>query len=198
MIRLQGAEENGTIVSEETEPNVKRMKTSVCIACLGIFQNDTIDAAIKEIVENTDLHTYECDSIYTSISVPILVQIRELALWIALLRKFPYSISDSEFDRIYVWFRNERFEFFVSLSSSFSVNLFHSHRTAQPPNMSIKEIFKYLMNNRLCVKTNRTLEQNQDGILVNVFFEHENENDELERLKLIYPKSLDKTFNNKK
>lgn len=54
------------------------------------------------------------------------------------------------------------------------------------------------MNTQLCAKTNRTLEQNQDGILVNVFFEHENENEELERLKLIYPKSLEKTFNNKK
>lgn len=54
------------------------------------------------------------------------------------------------------------------------------------------------MNTRLCAKTNRSLEQNQDGILVNVFFEHESEADELERLKLIYPKSLDKTFNNKK
>lgn len=54
------------------------------------------------------------------------------------------------------------------------------------------------MNTQLCAKTKRTLEQNQDGILVNVFFEHENENEELERLKLIYPKSLDKTFNNKK
>lgn len=85
------------IVSDETASDAKRMKSSVCIACLGIFQNDTIDAAIKEIIENTDLHTYECDSIYTSISVPILVQIRELALWIALHQKFPCSISDSEF-----------------------------------------------------------------------------------------------------
>lgn len=34
--------------------------------------------------------------------------------------------------------------------------------------------------------------------MVNVFFEHENEADELERLKHIYPQSLDKTFKNKK
>lgn len=92
--------ENGTIVNDEDEPEAKRGKSNVCIACLGIFQNDTIDAAIREIIENTDLHTYECDSIYTSISVPILVQIRELSLWIALHQKFPNSISDSEFDQI--------------------------------------------------------------------------------------------------
>lgn len=89
-------------MSDEAEPDAKRRKSVVCVACLGIFQNDTINAAIEEIVENTDLHTYECSTLYTSISLPILVQIRELALWIALHQKFPYSISDSEFNRIVI------------------------------------------------------------------------------------------------
>lgn len=98
-------------MNDEDEPEAKRDRSTICIACLGIFQNDTIDAAIREIIENTELHTYECDSIYTSISVPILVQIRELSLWIALHQKFPNSISDSEFVqklRLIQYFNNSK------------------------------------------------------------------------------------------
>lgn len=55
--------------------------------------------------------------------------------------------------------------------------------------MSIKEVFKFLTNIKLCKETNRKLEQNQDGILVNVFFDHDRENEEVDRLKKITPKS---------
>lgn len=55
--------------------------------------------------------------------------------------------------------------------------------------MSIKEVFKFLTNIKLCKETNRKLEQNQDGILVNVFFEHDREKEEVDRLKKITPKS---------
>lgn len=77
------------------EPNIKRSKSNVCIGCLGLFQNDYLTTIAKEIVETTELSSYECDTIYTSISVPILIQIRELALWIHLLKQLPGKISES-------------------------------------------------------------------------------------------------------
>lgn len=63
---------------------------------------------------------------------------------------------------------------------------------AQVPAISMKEIFKFLINIQLCNETKRTLEQNQDGILVNVFFEHDCEKEEIERLKAVHPDSFSK------
>lgn len=77
------------------EPDIKRSKSNVCIECLGLFQNDYLNTIAKVIVETTELNSYECDTIYTSISVPILIQIRELALWIHLLKQLPGKISES-------------------------------------------------------------------------------------------------------
>lgn len=77
------------------EPNIKRAKSNICIECLGLFQNDFLDTIAREIVETTELSSYECNTIYTSISVPILIQIRELALWIYLLKQLPGKISES-------------------------------------------------------------------------------------------------------
>lgn len=54
------------------------------------------------------------------------------------------------------------------------------------------------MNIRLCNATNRKLEQNQNGILVNITLDHDEDEAELEKLKIIYPPSLDNTFRNKK
>lgn len=46
------------------------------------------------------------------------------------------------------------------------------------------------MNIKLCKETDRSLEQNQDGILVNLFFDHDGESEEMARLKFLYPDSL--------
>lgn len=73
----------------------KKFKSSICVACLGIFQNNYMNEIAEEIIENSDLNTYKCETLYTSITIPISLQIRELSLWIALIRKFPNaSISE--------------------------------------------------------------------------------------------------------
>lgn len=51
-------------------------------------------------------------------------------------------------------------------------------------------MFKSLFNKKLCEKTNRTLELNQNGILVNMFYDHETENDDIEKLLSVNPFSL--------
>lgn len=47
------------------------------------------------------------------------------------------------------------------------------------------------MNIKLCKATNRELEQNQDGILVNLFFDHDADKEEIERLYIVAPASMD-------
>lgn len=71
------------------------------------------------------------------------------------------------------------------------MNLF-AITTDKPPNISIKEIFKFLINMRLCKETNRTLEQNQCGIMVHVNFHHDDDKTETERAsKLILKNTPD-------
>lgn len=66
---------------------------------------------------------------------------------------------------------------------------------AIPPNISVKETFKYIMNTKLCKLTGKTLEPGQNGILVNVFFEHESEQMEIHRLGAIAPDSVKNNSN---
>lgn len=72
---------------------IKRFKQDVCAACLGIFQN--LDSVANEIIENSSLRKYQCNSLYSSIQIPIALLIRELTIWIALMQKFPEQIDES-------------------------------------------------------------------------------------------------------
>lgn len=51
------------------------------------------------------------------------------------------------------------------------------------------------MNTKLCKLTGKTLESNQNGILVNIFFEHEAEQSEIKRLHAIAPSSMSNNSN---
>lgn len=46
------------------------------------------------------------------------------------------------------------------------------------------------MNTKLCKLTGKTLESNQNGILVNVFFDHDAEQMEIKQLDAIAPSSV--------
>lgn len=81
--------------SERIDNNcVKRKKPNICISCLGIF--DTLNLVVKEVIENSNLNSYDCGSLYSSISIPISLQVRELSIWVALLQKFPGKIDDGK------------------------------------------------------------------------------------------------------
>lgn len=75
---------------------MKKSKPNICAACLGIFQNNFIDELATEIVEKSNLNTYECATLYTGITMPILLLLRELSLWIALIKRFPESIGKGD------------------------------------------------------------------------------------------------------
>lgn len=73
---------------------VKKAKPSICVACLGLLQD--IGSVADVIVNRSDLCSYECSSLYSSISIPITILIRELSIWIALIKHFPNEIDDSK------------------------------------------------------------------------------------------------------
>ncbi|XP_031632319.1 putative tRNA pseudouridine synthase Pus10 [Contarinia nasturtii] len=113
---------------------IKRSKKSICIACLGIFQS--METVSKNVIEDSNLRNYECNSLYTSVQIPIELLVRELSIWIALIQTFPGKVNED------------------------------TH-----PGIPIKDVFKTLFNRKLCLATNRQMEYNQNGIMINLFYE---------------------------
>lgn len=80
--------------NESAMEQIKRPKLNICAACLGIFQE--LDKVAKDIADNSNLPSYECTSLYSSIQIPINLLIRDLAIWIDLLERFPGTIKESK------------------------------------------------------------------------------------------------------
>lgn len=74
--------------------NAKKKKSNICSVCLGIFQG--LDLVADEIVNDSSLSSYDSKSLYTSISIPISLLIRDLAIWIALIQRFPGTVDQSK------------------------------------------------------------------------------------------------------
>lgn len=60
--------------------------------------------------------------------------------------------------------------------------------TAEPPDVPLKEIVKMMINPKICSLLGKIFEQNQNGLMVNVFFEHDQDEAELLRLYDVKPK----------
>lgn len=58
---------------------------------------------------------------------------------------------------------------------------------AEPPDASIKDVIKLILNPQICDKLNKTFEVNQEGMMVNIFFEYASEDEELKRLWDVKP-----------
>lgn len=76
--------------------------------------------------------------------------------------------------------------------------MFLNEIAVTPPNISIKDAFKDIFNAKLCKKTNRMMELHQNGVLVNLFYDYEFEQEEIEKLLNLKPISLNNISENKK
>ncbi|XP_037810009.1 putative tRNA pseudouridine synthase Pus10 [Lucilia sericata] len=72
---------------DEVESAAKKQKLAVCPCCLGLFSKDFRAQLIERILK-TDIQNFECNDIVVAISMPMLVQVRQLSMWFALLEKF--------------------------------------------------------------------------------------------------------------
>lgn len=76
--------ENG----EESGPTSKKTKPNVCVACLGFFSDEFLAKLTEALTTHPHLIQYECDEFVLAISFPILLNVRQLSLWLALIDKF--------------------------------------------------------------------------------------------------------------
>lgn len=76
---------------ENVESSEKKKKLNPCAVCLGLFEN--IDSIIQKIIEDERLNAYEVDKFLTSFSLPVLLELTQLQMWLALIEKFPENIN---------------------------------------------------------------------------------------------------------
>lgn len=65
----------------------------MCIACLDIFSEVTLAETMRQIVALPALAEYDIPTVLSSFSLPISLSLRALAVWIALIKRFPGHFS---------------------------------------------------------------------------------------------------------
>ncbi|CAG9803168.1 unnamed protein product [Chironomus riparius] len=71
--------------------NEKKQKLNPCVICFGLFEN--IDSIILKVKEDERLNNYEIDKFLSGFSLPVLLELTQLQMWLALIEKFPEHIS---------------------------------------------------------------------------------------------------------
>uniref|UniRef100_A0A182N9Q7 tRNA pseudouridine(55) synthase n=1 Tax=Anopheles dirus TaxID=7168 RepID=A0A182N9Q7_9DIPT len=89
-------EKRGLEEAHETngDQGAKKLKANICVACLGLFDLDTIESIASEVKEHASYQQYQCEAGFlTSISLPIVLHLRQLALWFDVLERFPETFT---------------------------------------------------------------------------------------------------------
>ncbi|XP_063702065.1 putative tRNA pseudouridine synthase Pus10 [Culicoides brevitarsis] len=78
------------------EDDPKKFKENPCVACLGLFQSKIIDEITEALKTHPDLPKYDCPTVSAAFSFPIILQLRQLILWVTLLKRFPGEFKQDE------------------------------------------------------------------------------------------------------
>uniref|UniRef100_W8BJK2 tRNA pseudouridine(55) synthase n=1 Tax=Ceratitis capitata TaxID=7213 RepID=W8BJK2_CERCA len=132
-------EDSGCI---EYAPTNKRKRRNVCPTCLDLFSDDFRDQLLLSI-SSTDIGKYDCDGIVIAMSIPIILQLRQLSMWYALIDKF----GDN-----------------VSLDRTPDVSLKEAIKLILNPTICEKLKKSYDINNGLMVTINLSHSQEEEGI----------------------------------
>ncbi|XP_017003982.2 putative tRNA pseudouridine synthase Pus10 [Drosophila takahashii] len=88
-VKLNENVENGE--GNEEQP-AKKARLGICATCLGLFSKDFQTELLGGILAS-DFGKYDCQKIVLAISLPMSLQLRQLAMWFALQRKFGADID---------------------------------------------------------------------------------------------------------
>ncbi|KAL1396871.1 hypothetical protein pipiens_010197 [Culex pipiens pipiens] len=84
----EGLKKRNLVSSEEENP-AKKLRENLCVACLGLFEPSRLEALLEQVRNSSDFKAYDCQFFNSSISLPIVLHLRQLSLWLALLERFP-------------------------------------------------------------------------------------------------------------
>ncbi|TMW53207.1 hypothetical protein DOY81_001750 [Sarcophaga bullata] len=145
---------------EKEECPLKKQKLEVCPCCLGLFSKDFQEQLIERILK-TDIHNFECNDIVVAISMPMLLQVRQLSMWFAIIEKFGTKID--------------------------------KERALDVP---LKEAVKLIINPTICKELKKEYDAN--GIMINIQLTHNQESEEVEKLKQLHDKAFPTAPNTKR
>ncbi len=91
LLSLELIDLNPQNVDEKSE---KKPKVNPCVTCFGIF--DLIDEILRKIRHHEELPQYEVNRFFTSLHLPLSLNLVQLQMWLALLEKFPEMFSESK------------------------------------------------------------------------------------------------------
>lgn len=75
----------------------KKFKENPCTICLGLFQTKIIEEISEALKTHPDLPKYkDCPTISAAFSFPIILQLRQLIVWVSLLKRFPGEFNQEE------------------------------------------------------------------------------------------------------
>lgn len=74
----------------------KKFKENPCVICLGLFQSKIIEEITVALKTHPDLSKYDCPTISAAFSFPIIFQLRQLIVWVTLLKHFPGEFNQEE------------------------------------------------------------------------------------------------------
>ncbi|KAH8241817.1 hypothetical protein KR026_001863 [Drosophila bipectinata] len=86
-IKVNETDENGDGSTPPDDQPAKKQRLTICSTCLGLFSEDFQKELLAGIL-NSDFGKYDCQTIVLAISLPMILQLRQLAMWYALQRKF--------------------------------------------------------------------------------------------------------------
>lgn len=89
----ENVENEELVISEGSQPS-KRARLGVCSTCLGLFSKDFQNELLSSILAS-DFAKYDCQKIVLAICLPMSLQLRQLAMWFALRRRFGPSIDEN-------------------------------------------------------------------------------------------------------
>lgn len=81
---------------ENEERLSKRIKENICITCLNLLHESTINDILKEIEQSNKMNIYDNSNIVCALSIPISLNLRALSVWLSLINKFPNYFSKGE------------------------------------------------------------------------------------------------------
>ncbi|KAH8297927.1 hypothetical protein KR018_000799 [Drosophila ironensis] len=91
-VKVNETEQNGGGDLQSEDHPTKKPRLSVCSTCLGLFSEEFQQELVEGIL-NSDFAKYDCQKIVLGISLPMVLQLRQLAMWYALQRKFGPSVD---------------------------------------------------------------------------------------------------------
>lgn len=84
------------VSNSEDDDAAKKRKINSCVACFGLF--NFIQEIADKIRSSSELQEYEMNKFFCAFSLPVLLHLSQLQMWLDLIEKFPQISNEIQPD----------------------------------------------------------------------------------------------------